>query len=559
MEIPEVFAPPPVHTCAVLFLVLDGDEGTVLLRESALSFLSPTQVTAMFAADLSGIPRRVADTIGSCPGKTITVTHMPHAAKDTAYQLLHQQALAAGFEFAIIGNSNEIFKRLKDSQAVESFPEEWHAADLYQAVSNVRYRRHVDVLFRLKLFTVLGAVQPSIVPSGYSVALVCKPWTEVCVDANAYDLTQAKALTMYLHAKERLASIGGIGVFPSPGFLKEFLTAQVTLGAIQAQLFSEAHELLCKRIALGEHGWAEREGLYFAMGLRIDCAESLQHPFDKYFMDVFEYANLGLELHRLEGLLRLNAVLTRNRKQRLTVFALSALTSYPAVPYDWMGDGTTSTCRLRENLGVAMYHIQSESAVAKEQLLCAAKHPAARLNAKLQSNYKFVSSSTDAMPCSSQFPNVADLLLPNFILHTDFFTPTPAVLAAFAKQPVGITWNWLRILLCNAVRTTFDMEWGGDISAAGMVLMKMDGGVVVTAATHPLMFDVPFCGSHGYLFVMPLEGALPLQYGAGATATRVDLQAGQLACLRAGVSCTLRTAPAGSFFVGQLRFSDFFK
>jgi hypothetical protein len=546
-------------SCAVLFLVLDGDEGTVLLRESALSFLSPVQVTAMFAADLSGVPRKVADSFGPCPGKTVTVTHMPHAAKDTAFQLLHQQAVAAGFQFALIGNSNEIFKCVKDSQAVESFPEEWHAADVYQAVSNVRYRRHVDVLFRLRLFTVMGAVLPSIVPSGRIAELVAKPWAEVCVDANSYDLTQAKALGMYLHAKERLAAAGGsIGSFPQlAGFMREFLTMQVIFGAVQAQLHSEAYDMLTTRIALGEHGWGERDGLYFAMGLRIDCAESMQYPLDKYFVNVFEYANLGLELHRLEGLLRFNAVLTRNRKQRLTVFALSALTSYPAVPYDWMGDGTTSTCRLRENLGVAMYHIQSESAVAKEQLLCAAKHPAARLNSKLQSNYKFVASSSDAMPCAAQFPNVADLLLPNFILHTEFFTPTPAVLAAFAKQPTGITWNWLRILLCNAVRSTFDMDWGGEISAGGMTLIKLDSGVVVTEATHPLMFHVPFRGSHGYTFVMPLEGVLPLQYGSEPSAVQVDVREGQLVCLRAGVACTLGTSQA-SVFVAQLRYSDFF-
>ncbi len=205
-----------------------------------------------------------------------------------------------------------------------------------------------------------------------------------------------------------------------------------------------------------------------------------------------------------------------------------------------------------------MYHIQSESAVAKEQLLCAAKHPAARLNSKLQSNYKFVASSSDAMPCAAQFPNVADLLLPNFILHADFFTPTPAVLAAFVKETSGITWNWLRILLCNAVRSTFDMEWGGEISAGGLTLMKMDGGgMVVTPSTHPLMFDVPFRGSHGYMFVMPLEGGLPLQYGSAPCSVQVDLKPGQLVCLRAGVACTFSNTPV-SVFIAQLRFSDFF-
>jgi len=545
MEIPK---------CAALVVVLDGDEGIVILRESIMSFSAPAEVSAVYLADLSSPPREsLREALPS--GKPVKVLLMPGYAKDLALEELRKDALKDGFSFGLLAFSNEMLKQSLDSQAVESLPVGWQDVDVYQTVSNVRYRRNVDVFIRLSLFNILGPVEPCPFPISYSTSrMVAAAWTNVCVDANCYQVTQAMGLRMYLQTKERLQG---------QRLARDMLEHQLILAAMQAQLYTEAYDLLQKRISYASDGWADTDGLYWAMCLRNECAEAMQHPLEKNFSNLCDCAALGISIARMEGYLHLNAIMTRNNRQHLTVFGLAALANAPMNGAAWMGDASSSTCRLRDNLGVSLYHIgDSAKSAGAEQMFCASRHPVARLNAKIQGNYNCVAVASDAMPIVSLFPSPADLLLPDFVVHTSLFPPEKAeAVFSISEASSRLDWNWLKIIFCNAVRSVYAMEWGGSVTAGSQSLPTEHGAILCQAATHPWLFNgVSDCvGTKGYVFVLGVRGTERTTLnGNGFSAV---LTPGTLVCIRAGKPWQLSVSDPGvdiqTVLVSCLAFSHF--
>ena len=534
-------------------LVLDGDVGTLLLPESARSFAAPAGVTGFFVADLSNPP---CQHLALPPGLAVHVCHLPRAAKDTAFQQLRQQALGAGFTHGILAYSHEIFKQQADSQAVEALPPGWEHVDVFQTVSNVCHRRNVDIMVDLRKFNILGPASPAplpLVPPEYKLA--AQAWQGVCVDACAYTMPRAAALEVYLHALARQEEHAR-----APPLVDGFLRHQVALAALQALLFKEAAGVLQRRAKQGPTGWAEEEGMYWTLALRAVCMDGLKWPLEKCLPELFSYAELGLSLGRMEGVLRLHATLARHKSQALTVHALASLATFPETLYEgcWMGTPAAYTYRLREALATGLSHMAPENeAAAAEQAYAAARQPAARLDSSVQASYKPLAREGDGLPCAKWFPAPDDLLLPEAVhIHT-FLDPgrvedvVRAVLAAGAAR----CWSWLRILFANAIHSPYCMQWGNHILAVGGGGGRLPPGLCVhlcTATTQPWMFNGGTCAAdRGYAFLLALAACL-VQAGED----RYQLKPGGLLCLRAGVEWGI-LSPEAALLVAHLEFPHF--
>ena len=533
--------------CAVLMVVLDGDVGTLLLQASMRSFAAPAGVSGFFLADLSS-PSKQLDIPAGMPG--LRVFRMPRAPKDSAFQHLRQEALAAGYTHGLLAYSHEIFKRQEDSQVVEHLPAGWEAVDVYQAVSNVRRRRNVDVLVNLRRFAILGPVSPAPIPLTLQESLTARPWQDVCVDAYEHAIPRTAAMDQYLQALARLEEFAG-----APLFALGFLQHQVALGAVQARLYKEANSLLQRRIKAAAHGWAEEDGWYWALALRTECIEAMRWPLDKSLPDLFAYANLGLAMGRLEGVLRMHYSLVRHKSQALLVYALATLATFPESLHEnsWMGDALAYTTHLREALGRGMLQMAptENEAAASEQMYSASRHPAARLETELQTLYKrHASREGDSAPCTKWFPAPDDLLLPEIVKVDAFMDAGRAADMVAAVNPAR-AWSWLRILFSNAIRSPYCMLWGGEICNGTNSMSSEDVCVrVCTPATHEWMFTQWCTGTKGYTFLLSLHAA-----GRVRTANGDDLAlpAGSLLCLRAGVQWT----PSAAVLVAQLEFPHF--
>ena len=343
-----------------------------------------------------------------------------------------------------------------------------------------------------------------------------------------------------------------------------FRSHQLTLAAMQARLYKEAANLLRRRVKAGPTGWAGEDGLYWALGLKCQCSEALKRPLDACLPDLFEYANTGLKLCRLEGVLLMNAVLTRHQCQTLTVHALASLAKFPGTwqGASWMGDPCAFTCRLRENLGVALFHMDpANEGLAAAQLYCASRFGTARLNARLQGNYKCLARDGDAMPCVKWFPEPSDFLLPAVSAYPGFLPPdrVPAFLQTVLSSGARRCWSWLRILFSNAVHSPFGMQWGADIAAGAHRFEEDACCTLVTADSHPWVFDgaTPVACATGYAFILPLGFCGTARIGEDVFA----MVPGRLVCVRAGVPWALVPPPGdadpGAVLVSQLCFPYF--
>ena len=537
--------------CAVLMLVLDGDVGTLLLPESVRSFAAPAGVSGFFLADLSS-PSKVLDLP---PSVAARVHRLPRAARDVAFQQLRLAALAAGFTHGILAYSHEILKRQADSQAVEALPANWQSLDVLQTVSNVRHRRNVDVLVDLRKFTILGPASPAPVPF-MQEGLVAAAWQGVCVDACAHSMSRAAAMEIYLHALARQEEYA-----KAPSLVDGFLRHQIALAALQAQLYREASGALQRRLKQGATGWAEQEGQYWTLALKAECIDVLKWPLDKCLPDMFAYANLGLTLGRMEGVVCLHACLMKHGAQTLTAYALATLTSFPETLHEgcWMGNSGAYTYALRAALGVGLQLLSppENEAAAAEQLYCAARAPAARLDSALQAAYHPLAREGDSAPATKWFPAPDDLLLPEVIKVAAFLHPgrIPDMVAAVHAAGGARAWTWLRILLANAIRTQYCMQWGDHIFAGQQALSPASRCVhFVTAQTAPWLFSGAgerATAAKGYAFIIALTGCQVL---AGDDV--VTLAPGGLLCLRAGVRWGI-TAMDATVLIAQLEFPHF--
>lgn len=510
------------------------------------SFAAPTGVTGFFLADLSSPSKQLNMPSGICG---LRVFRMPRAPKDSAFQHLRQEALAAGFTHGLLAYSHEIFKRQQDSQVVEQLPQGWEAVDVYQVVSNVRRRRNVDLLVNLQRFAILGPVSPAPIPLLLQVPLTALPWQDVCVDAYAHAIPRTAAMDQFLQAMARLEEFAG-----APTFALGFLQHQVALGAMQACLYKEASSMLQRRIKAATGGWAEDDGWYWALALRTECMEAMRWPLDKSLPDLFAYANLGLVMGRLEGVLRMHAALMRHKAQALLVYAMATLASFPETLHEscWMGDALAYTTHLREALGTGMLQMApaENEAAASEQLYSASRHPAARLDAELQCLYKrHASREGDNAPSTKWFPAPDDLLLPEIVKAEAFLDPNRAADMALAVTPAR-AWSWLRILLSNAIRTPYCMLWGGKVSDGVQVLCDDVCLRACSPATHPWMFAGWCTADRGYTFLVSLDAGGRVRTANGDD---ISLKAGSLLCLRAGVQWT----PTAAVLVAQLEFPHF--
>jgi len=535
-------------------VVLDGDEGTVLLRESILSFSAPAQVSAVFIADTSYPRRDLTDLLPA--GKPIRVISIPHARKDTAFEKLQQVAFKEEFTFGLLAQSNEILKQQADSQAVEALPHGWQDVDIYQVVTNIRHRRNADILIRLCKFAIVGPVEPCPIPKYTGMSINAQAWQGVSVDANVYNIPQSKAVATYLHTKERLL-IGG------DSLTMHVLQHQLIIGAMQAQLYAEAYDLINKRLEAGSCGWAEIDGQLWVMSLQAECAAELKLPLDKVLFNLMKFADLSLSHGRMEGLLALHVALSRNQMFALTSLSLASMAGMPPEHRvcSWMGDPATYTSRLRENLGVGMFYASDGAGktLAADQLFTAASHPIARLHTKIQENYKCVARHKDFSPCASWFPRPSDLLLPATIVHREFVSPDKT--AAFVEYATTcaepINWHWLRLLLSNAVRAHAEMTWGGLIAFGDLRADFSQGAVLCTPTNTPFIFGEQACvGSSGYVCILPLADCAGARILTDDGDTVFALTPGNLYCIRAGASWRL-VPGAGSptILVSQLTFS----
>jgi hypothetical protein len=535
--------------CAVLMLVLDGDVGTLLLPESVRSFAAPAGVSGFFIADLSS-PSKVLDLPA---GAAVRVLRLPRAARDVAFQQLRLSALAAGFTHGMLAYSHEILKRQTDSQAVEALPGNWQSLDVLQTVSNVRHRRNVDLLVNLRRFTVLGPASPAPLPL-MQEGLVAAAWQGVCVDACAHTVSRAAAMEIYLHTLARQEEYA-----KAPLLVDGFLRHQIALAALQAQLYREASGVLQRRVKQGATGWAEQEGQYWTLALKAECIDALKWPLDKCLPDMFAYANLGLTLGRMEGAVRLHACLMKHGAQTLTVYALATLASFPETLHEgcWMGNPGAYTHALRAALGAGLELLSppENEAAAAEQLYCAARAPAARLDSALQAAYHPLAREGDNAPAIRWFPAPDDLLLPEVVKVAAFLDPARGADMVTAVRAAGgaRAWTWLRILLSNAIRTPYCMQWGDHIHAGQQALNPASRCVhLVTAESAPWIFaGAVTTAAKGYACIISLNGCQ-----VDADGDVVTLAPGGLLCLRAGVHWGIVPADA-TVLVAQLEFPHF--
>ncbi len=540
----------PAARCVALLVALGDECGEVLLTESVRSYTEPKQVTGVLVADVASPSRLI--TLPTLRDSVVlaTVVPCPGATRDDALNVLRATAMDAGYTHALIGHTHERLVRQLDSQMVEELPTAWETTDLLQTVSDVKFRPLVDVLVRLSRFRFAGPVMPAPVPIGTALAsLNIAAWQGVCVCAITYKVSMKRAYDIVLQTQVKLA--GAHPMLPEYGML-QFQLIQATL---QAQLYAECNTLLRERIKQGSSGWGGNHGLYAAHLLKCKVADKLERSFTDQLPDLFDAAELGLKLGRMEGLVMMNIIAARckSNKHRVVTLALAACCAFPAayqVP-SWMGSPSSYAISLREALGIGLYMQNAGSKVAYEQLAASASRPGARKVPSAQTNYKMVAKPGDTAPMRAYFPDPCDLLLPQLEVYANFIRAEHlAEAVAEFTHPDGINcaeFSWLETLLQNVLRLPYAMTWGktleiGHASAPTRVIDTTGGPFLNTQLLVPGTW---FQASEGFIFLLPLrlveQVVLTTDDGCGLSQT--VMVPGTLYVLRAGLKWVL-LAPA---------------
>jgi hypothetical protein len=514
--------------CAALLVCLE-ECGEVLLSESIKSFTEPAQVTGVFIGD-PAVPARNLVLPPLKPGlESATVVKCAGMTRDDVFNALCNAARHAGFTHALVGHTHELLVQHKDSQMVERLPDDWDKTDLYQTVSDVKFRPLVDVFIHLYKFEFIGAVVPAPVPVCPVDSYVMRSWPDVRIAANPYKITQQRAYHILLKAQEKAKDPR----HPHAGFLHY----QVVLAAFQARLFAETNALLRERISEGIRGWGEEQGLYAAYLLKCKVADELRRPFTDQQSDLFEAAELGLDLGRLEGLIMLNLIAAKSGKHRVFTLALAATCGFYERQASWMGNPGSYNVYLRESIGIGLYMMADKQTrqSAYEQLHAAATRPGARLIKRVQSNYKIIAEDGDSSMARQWFPDMCDTHLPTLEIHARFVTPGNTANAA-KQLLLGGGLSWLRTIFQNVVRIPHSMTWGKSVKIAAA------DGAVTTVPTvagpwfHPGVLcaqDTKFAACEGFLFVLPLVLNGQNLHLRDLSATDCVLEEGTLYVLRA--------------------------
>ena len=546
---------PQVPVVAVLMLILDGDSGTLLLRESIQSFISPCEITGLFIADLSMTARNLDDLLPRLPSHlgVKEVFHLPNIPKDAAFNHLRGVAMGCGFNRALHGCSNEILKQQVDSQPYESLPVGWTEADILQTVSNVSHRPQVDVFVNLTKFNFLGAMYPCPVPLNlHSVSrLVALPWMGSCVDVNTYMVSPAEAFCTLSNLKEVYKTYkcykgneeeadddaGPSSPYSTyyrryqprqrsqpPNYIAQgVLMHQITLSLIQLRLHHEAYALVSDWID-AEHPYGDEDGLYLAHIIKAQCADELNLPLKDQLHNLVIAAEKGLALRRFEGVVLLSSILGKNDKHFLGMLALASLSDMPlhtdTEPNAWMGNPSSFSCELRESLAVNMFHIGGKViGAAHEQLLTAIKHPSSKFNKQVQLNYKNIARYGDDVKCMSAFPGIPDFQLAEIIVQSGFLSADKlagtcdTMLEHVNKESFALpNWCWLKYLFQNAVHSPMLMSWACTFK---MVVRGTDRTENMEGNHCPLLLPVSiFIGetlfvSSGYVFLLLMRDLAP--------------------------------------------------
>ena len=312
---------------------------------------------------------------------------------------------------------------------------------------------------------------------------------------------------------------------------------QVVLAAYQARLYAETNALLRERISEGIRGWGEEQGLYAAYLLKCKVADELGRPFDDQQADLFEAAELGLDLGRLEGLIMLNLIAAKSGKHRVFTLALAATCGSSHRQPSWMGNAGSYNVYLRESIGIGLYMMADKHTKqsAYEQLHAAASRPGARLIKRVQSNYKTIAEDGDNSQARQWFPDMCDTHLPTLEIHARFVAPGNTANAA-KQLVVGGGLSWLRTILQNVVRIPHSMTWGKSVK-----ITAADGCTTTVQTTDGPWFDASllcapdtkFAACEGFLFILPLVLNGQALHLRGPPGTDCVLDEGTLYVLRA--------------------------
>lgn len=455
----------PDASMVALVLAHSGKTGDMMIRESLRSICNPAGVAGVLVADLDAeaprpsIPAALADLGGSIVSD---VVHLPSMPANDAYAHLKDMALKQGFTHALLFRTHEILKRQSDSQMCEQLPEDWTSADLYQVVSNRIHRPHVDVIIRLEKFDFYGPMTSAPVPVGSVGDLVCRPWPDICVDAQDDSITGVKALFFVALITQNLV------VQPDGSPQQQFLELQLLLAYHLAGFDSEADKLLEKRIDMGISGWGGDEGLYMAMFWRALWSPTADS--DKKLAMLFRAADYGLSLDppRFEAV-RKFSVVTRSMKGRqkmenLQAVVVAAATAgrHLAAPSAWMGDASVTNFGLNDEAGVAGFYAlggRVQDLVAYQHLLTAKESTGAKWDKRIQTNYMHVRAEGDAHAIRAFLPGISDFVMAKTLVYDDFVTGDPALaLATFDKDGIG-AYRSLLFILQHALHSPTMMDW----------------------------------------------------------------------------------------------------
>lgn len=346
--------------CAALLYVTSTDA----LAESIASFCAPEEVSGLFIVASEAEPVGLGDVrdalaqeglrsaTARCSVKAV-VQQPADATMGACFNRLREQALEHGFTHALVGRTHEVLKRLEDSQRCEALPDAWAEADVLQCASGVSWRPTCDVFVRLSMFTFVGAAFPVPIPASEACAAdmpVCHDvWDGVSVGTLAAwavprqtCLEWARAV---LHAAETTARVAEAGALTFQG--GQLLHAAGRLDDA-AQVFARhtdgAGDSTCADAAVSAcplldesddsderwpsnesspraaaapvqtempvvpaapwtwQAWGGTEARYVVdTQLAALSRERMQHDAPGVLRQVLQCAELGLELHRLEG------------------------------------------------------------------------------------------------------------------------------------------------------------------------------------------------------------------------------------------------------------------
>ncbi len=473
-----------MQRCALLALALEGDAGTMLLRESIASFLLPG-VDGVFLADCATPARgiRLADFLPLSEdgvvdprivARVVTCGDMPF---DAAMNALRDAALAAGFTHALLARTHEQLVQLPLNQRVDALPLDWQSAHVFQAMSDVAWRPRADVLIALEVFVFVGALLPAPVPiSTFRVgAIIARPWPSVAVAAETYTLDVPAALKFVVAAAAATRA-------PPPSTAHAHIASDVAdfqfgLCLFQAGLFAEARGVFERRAAVARQPGARSHTALMdkLMVCRTRLEAAAETATDIGSLDAFyEAADAWLRCGCADGLVLLHIAAAKKQMACVSALALAAVLDtrlVPAAVYepltpfhspDSNSFGAQLVLGATSLLGQPPFQAARTDAVIEHaQMLFARHHPASALSTHVQEQFRACAKPGDDMPLARQWCRAASIrdarartpLMAVFASVVPDGVASAALLAAAAAPDGRLPpWEWLSAWVAHTVR-----------------------------------------------------------------------------------------------------------